>query len=118
MVKFLRQRYVLFEILQDGNIEISRDSLMKRIWREFLHLYGTSLGYRAGLWLIRYNPKTGHGILRCDNVTRDELITCLAFIRHIENINVLFHTRKTSGTVKNTLKLWRKFLISPIPPRE
>lgn len=120
-MKFIRQRYILFEIIvpeQYINHQITKDDILKEIWNQVSTLFGQKVSFRAGLWMIRWDPVHRIGILRCDNITKLEIIASATFITKIQNIPVIFHSRKTSGTVKKTLKKWREhFSIEP-PKRE
>jgi RNase P/RNase MRP subunit POP5 len=83
-----------------------------------IRLFGENTTYQVGLWMIRWDAEHNIGILRCDNITKSEVIAALALIKTIKSIPVLFHTRKTSGTIKKTLKLWRQYFKSEPPKRE
>ncbi|MHA1776836.1 MAG: hypothetical protein DRO88_06700 [Promethearchaeia archaeon] len=118
-MKTIRQRYVLFEVFtlpKNVSIHIFKEQIMKVIWDQMQILFGQKICFKAGLWMIRWDPINRIGIIRCDNVSKWELITSMTFITRIERIPVIFHTRKTSGTIKKTLKIWRE-IFNTIPPK-
>ncbi|MCF2138891.1 MAG: Rpp14/Pop5 family protein [Candidatus Lokiarchaeota archaeon] len=120
-MKYIRQRYVLFEILSPSEFEkvhISPDQIIRELWNQVQNLYGQKGTFKAGLWMIRWDPEHRIGIIRCDNVSKWELIASMAFISKINRIPVIFHSRKTSGTIKKTLKIWREIFKSIPPPRD
>lgn len=115
-MKQIRQRYILFEILTPQNQSLEQETILKIIWKSLLDFFGEQQTYHAGLWLIRYDPQARIGILRCDHISKLQVITAMAFIREINHIPILIHTRKTSGTIKKTLQLWRQFFPAVLPP--
>ncbi|MHA1519348.1 MAG: Rpp14/Pop5 family protein [Promethearchaeota archaeon] len=120
-MKTIRQRYVLFEIItstKESAMEISQELIMKALWNSLSTLFGQKKTFNAGLWMIRWDSINRIGIVRVDNVSKLELVASMAFIRKLEGVPVIFHTRKTSGTVKKTLKRWREFFSTEPPKRE
>lgn len=120
-MKIIRQRYVLFELLttpENEIVEISKDKIIKILWNQMQTLFGQKVSFKAGLWMIRWDPTHRIGIIRCDNVSKWELIASMAFITNIDRIPVIFHTRKTSGTIKKTLKIWKEVFNTAPPKRE
>ena len=120
-MKTIRQRYVLFEIILPTDVsakEISQELIMKALWDSLSTLFGQKKTYNSGLWMIRWDMVHRIGIIRVDNVSKLELIASMAFIRKLEGTPVIFHTRKTSGTVKKTLKRWREFFSTEPPKRD
>jgi len=117
-MKYIRQRYVLFEIISNSVLDLEKDMILHAIWKQLIKTFGEKITFLAGLWMIRWDPIRKVGILRCDNITLGEVIAGLALITHINNISVIFHTRKTSGTIKKTLLLWRQAFDFDPPKRE
>jgi len=117
-MKYIRQRYILFEILTQNDAPLEKEQVLRPIWKNLIKLFGEFTTYKVGLWMIRWDPHAKIGIIRCDNITRTELIASLALIRSIDSHSVIFHTRKTSGTIKTTLANWRKFFSTQPPKRD
>ncbi len=120
-MKNIRQRYILFEIILPPKapaMEISQELIMKALWDSLFTLFGQKKTFNAGLWMIRWDSMHRIGIIRVDNVSKLELIASMAFIRKLEGVPVIFHSRKTSGTVKKTLKRWREFFKTEPPKRD
>ena len=105
-----RQRYLLFEyFLFDINTQLTEKEVIQAIWTSFTRLFGEYDAYKTGLWMINFDPTNRWGILRCNNITDKKLIASLAFIRNIKNKNVIFHTIKSSGTIKKIKKIQKQF---------
>jgi len=117
-MKFIRQRYILFELITDPSFHLEKEALLHTIWKQVIKTFGEKVTFLAGLWMIRWDSTHNVGILRCDNVTVSEVISAMALISHINKVPVVFHTRKTSGTIKKTLHLWRTFFKLEPPKRE
>ena len=115
-MKYIRQRYILFEVLTKNDGPLEKEQVLRPIWKNLIKLFGEFTTFQVGLWMIRWDPIAKIGIIRCDNITRTELIASLALIRTINSQPVIFHTRKTSGTIKKTLEYWRKF-FQTVPPK-
>ena len=118
-MKYLHQRYILFEILSPSTNEIPKNAIIKEIWRTSSKLFGEAQAFQLGLWMIRWDPIHRIGILRFDNTSKFVLITTFLFITRINGSPVIVHTRKTSGTIKGTLDVWRKYFSDiPIPLKD
>ena len=104
-----RQRYVLFEYLLFGDIEIAEKEIIRSIWNTLTKLFGEYTAYKAGLWLIEFNPSKKYGVIRCNNITKDRIIATLAFIHEIKNTPIIFHSLKTSGTIKKVKEVQKHF---------
>ena len=117
-MQYIRQRYILFEIITESPVSIEKNAVVRKIWKKLIRLFGEFTTFHVGLWMIRWDPDQKIGILRCDNITKAEVIAILGLIKHINSTPVIFHTRKTSGTIKKTLRLWRQYFKSEPPKRD
>lgn len=117
-MKYIRQRYVLFEYISDDNTLFDKDELLRSIWHQVISFFGEHTTFHAGLWMIRFDPIHKIGILRMDNVTRLQVVAAMALVKNVKGRRIIFHTRKTSGTIKKTLTLWKTYFSSVPPPRE
>ena len=105
-----RQRYILFEFtFPIEQIEISEKQVIRSIWHTMIRLFGEFHSYFAGLWMVKFNAYQQWGILRCTNQTKERTITSLAFTSEINKIPIIFHTIKTSGTIKKLLKIQKEY---------
>jgi RNase P/RNase MRP subunit POP5 len=105
-----RQRYVLFEYLNFAiDVEIPEKEVIRTIWKTLTQLFGEYTAYKTGLWLIEFNPDLKYGIIRCNNITKDQIITALAFIQEIRDARVIIHSIKTSGTIKKVKDVQKHF---------
>ena len=83
-MKYIRQRYILFEILTQNDAPLEKEQVLRPIWKNLIKLFGEFTTYKVGLWMIRWDPHAKIGIIRCDNITRTELIASLALIRSMD----------------------------------
>ena len=83
--------------------------LMYKMWGKLRELFGLTISFKTGLWLVRWDPETKIGIIRMDNITIDHVICCMAMIKKIKSQTVVIHTRKTTGTIKKARKLCIKY---------
>ena len=105
-----RQRYILFEyILPDKQAEVSEKQIVKSVWQSMIRLFGEFNSYFAGLWMVKFNDHQKWGILRCTNKTKEKVITSLAFISEINKVPIIFHTIKTSGTIKKISTIQKEY---------
>jgi len=115
-MKYIRQRYILFEILSKDKKPINGRDFLNLIWYMVKKIFGIKATYQVGLWLVRWDPKKKIGIIRLDNVSKYNIIAALSFITHIHKRTITVHTRKTTGTVKKALKISEKY-FNCIPPK-
>lgn len=108
-MKTIIQRYILFQLISDTPEQFEEKAILNVIWKQLGQLFGVKFSFLAGLWLIRWDPKNCIGILRCDNITKYQVITAMAFIKKM-NQPVIFHTIYTSGTIKKALQIWKERL--------
>lgn len=94
-----KKRYLLFEILCEG--EIDRQQFIREMWRSASSLYGDAEVSRLDLWLTSFNGNKG--IIRCAHDKTEEVRALLAAISSINGNQAGIRVLKTSGTI-NTLK--------------
>lgn len=106
-----RQRYILFEYrMEESDVDISIEKcILRSIWSSLIRLFGEYIAYRSGLWLIKFDPCKKYCIVRCDNITKEKVITAIAFVTELNQIPVIFHTISTSGTIRKILKNQKEF---------
>ncbi len=105
-----RQRYLLFEYVSfDPNFNVSEKDLIRTIWKSVTRVFGEYIAHKTSLWMIEFNPSKKFGIIRCNNITRDQVIASLALIQEIKNHPVIFHSIKTSGTIKKIQKIQKQY---------
>lgn len=105
-----RQRYVLFEYKSfDPDFNVTEKDVIRTIWKTVTKLFGEYTAYKTGLWLIEFNSIQNYGIIRCNNITKERIIASLALIREIKNHPVIFHSIKTSGTIKKLKEIQKQF---------
>ena len=92
-----RQRYILFEVLAEG--EVGEKSLIRAVWRTLTHLYGDVGASKTGLWLVEYE-KSQYGIIRTNIQSLPMIRATLAVIRTIEGKDCILAIQGVSGTIK------------------
>ena len=93
----LRKRYVLFK--SSGNF--SEESLKRALYAEALKFFGElGLSY-AALKLIKFDPVSNTGIIRCERDYLDKVLGFLALISSLEGSDARFIAVKSSGTLKS-----------------
>ena len=93
-----RQRYLLFQLISEGNIE--KAELIRSVWRQLHQLYGEVGTSQTGLWLIEYE-KNRYGIIRTNIKSLQMIRTTLAVIQNIEGVKCMFVIHGVSGTIKS-----------------
>ncbi|HUT82031.1 MAG TPA: Rpp14/Pop5 family protein [Candidatus Bathyarchaeia archaeon] len=106
--KLERQRYLLFEIMILKDEKISDKALLETFWSAYTSLFGAVGSSRAGVYLSYYNNEENYGILRCSNYSINSVRATLTLISKINDLPVLIHVLKTSGTIKNLKDIARK----------
>jgi RNase P/RNase MRP subunit POP5 len=109
MVKVVHQRYILFEIFTKEAITFEEKTIINSIWKQLIKTFGEKTSFLAGLWLVKWDSSQNIGILRLDNITKNQVISAMALIKRIGQCEVIFHTRKTTGTIKKSLQQWKLF---------
>jgi RNase P/RNase MRP subunit POP5 len=105
-----RQRYILFEYyITTSSISITEKEVIRVIWKTLIKLFGEYTAYKTGLWMIDFNSSQRYGVIRCNNITQNKIITTLAFISEINNLKILFHSIKTSGTIKKIKEIQKQY---------
>ena len=94
-----RKRYVLFKLHMDGSF-ISDKKLSFAIWKNLLSLYGEICAADSKFYLTQYDTKSGVGVLQCNATSLEQVLAAAAVIGTIENTQVSFEPKKTSGTIK------------------
>ncbi len=94
-----RRRYLLFQLHKE-NGSIDAKDLSIAIWRSLLSLYGEIQAADSKLYLTKFDEKEGIGILHCNAESLSRVIASAAMIESINDINISFEPKKTSGTIK------------------
>jgi ribonuclease P/MRP protein subunit POP5 len=103
MVKLERQRYILFKIIKEENVQFEKNDILKSIWKSIWRYFGMKEANKIGLWLLEL--ETEFGILRCSNHTKELIITVLTLIKEINGKRIILSPIKTSGTIKTIKKM-------------
>jgi RNase P/RNase MRP subunit POP5 len=95
-----RRRYLLFTLHQKGS-QIEEKQLGMAIWKSLLSLYGEIQAADSKLYIIEFDETSGEGILQCSLPSLQQVIAAASVIGTINDTEVSFEPRKTSGTIKS-----------------
>ncbi|MFX0068983.1 MAG: Rpp14/Pop5 family protein [Promethearchaeota archaeon] len=98
MGKRQRRRYIVFNLLSEG--EITKSMLIRSIANEIMRVHGEYGASKAQFWLSYYEEKSKRGIIQCTHKTVDLIRVPLATMTDIEKTPVLIHVLGISGTIK------------------
>ena len=104
MVKNERNRYILFKIIKEENLNFEHQVILNSIWKSIWRFFGMKEANKVGLWLIEYNEDKGLGIIRCAHHTKELIITSLSLVNEISGKRIILSPIKTSGTIKTIKK--------------
>ena len=95
-----KKRYIKFQVVSEEPISYS--DLEAVIWDAALDIFGEKGVSQTNMWLIKnlYDEKKQIGIIRCNNKSVQQVITCLGLISRLGDIRVIFKILKVSGTIK------------------
>ncbi len=97
-----KNRYMLIKI--HSNQKISRNQLIKEIWRSAFENLGALNISESGLWLMDFNEEEQKGILRTNNKKQQEVRIMLTLINNIGNKRAFISIEKVHGTLKKSRK--------------
>jgi RNase P/RNase MRP subunit POP5 len=95
--------------MSSSSSSFTEKELIRVIWKTLIKLFGEYTAYKTGLWIIEFNSSQRYGVMRCNNITQDKIITTLAFISEIKNLKILFHSIKTAGTIKKIKEIQKQY---------
>jgi ribonuclease P/MRP protein subunit POP5 len=95
-----KERYIAFEVLSEEEITFS--DLESAIWNTAQDFFGELGTAQTSLWIIRnlYNEQRQIGVIRCNNISVDKILTTLGLITRLGDIRVIFKILAVSGTIK------------------
>jgi len=75
-------------------------ALSDAVWNAVLRLFGESGASQAGLYLVRFDEKTGVGILRCFHTALPMVRAAVASVTKIGDAKAAVHVLRVAGTLK------------------
>ena len=93
-----RQRYILFQIV--GEEKFKKGDVLKAINRTGQMFFGELEFSRIHPWLIDFDPEGQVGILRTNNMAKEEAKAILFLVDNINDKRVRITCKKVSGTLK------------------
>ena len=104
MVTIKRDRYIVFRIITDE--EILEESIVKSaIWKLYQGLFGLFGSSGSGLFFEEYDEKKKSGIVRCIHTSLSQLLTVLAALSEVNEIEILIQVLNVSGTINKAKQI-------------
>ncbi|ASI99955.1 ribonuclease P protein component 2 [Thermococcus celer] len=100
-----KHRYIAFQVI--GERPFRKDEVKRAIWEASLSTLGVLGSARAKPWFIKFDEKSGTGIVRVDRKHVEEFRLALTLVTDINGSRAIFRTLGVSGTMK---RLKKKFL--------
>lgn len=94
-----KKRYVSFSLTIDC-APPSAGEAKSLVHEHFLSFFGESGVSSLAFKLIRYDEKSGKGIVRCERSRADETIFCMACLSEWKGKKARMEPLSTSGTIK------------------
>lgn len=93
-------RYIAFEVIFEEPITFS--DLESAIWNTAQDFFGELGTSKISLWIIKnlYDEQKQIGVIRCNNLSVDKVLTTLGLITRLGDVRVIFKIHKVSGTIK------------------
>ena len=113
MIMREKRRYLLFEVISDG--EVAKHGLQNAIWDSIYSLYGDTGASESRLWLVNYDSGIGIGVLRCAHRTVEKVRAALACIYSVDGVRTAIRVIRVSGTLKGAMS--STFYCTRTPPR-
>ena len=95
-----RKRYVLFQLFTQGP-PVDDKQLIRAIRESLLSLYGEVSVADSRIYLNEFDMTTGIGIIQCNAASLAQVLTSASIISSIDDTQVSFAPKKTSGTLKS-----------------
>ena len=98
MTRVLRRRYLVLKVDCDKPLEAA--ALSDAVWNAVLRLFGEVGASQSGLFLVRFDEKTGVGILRCFHTALPMVRAAVASLTRISDVKAAVHVIRVAGTLK------------------
>ena len=95
-----KERYIAFEVLSEEPIMFS--DLEASIWNSAQNFFGELGTAKTSVWIIKnlYGERKQIGVIRCNNLSTDKILTALGLITRLGDIRVICKILAISGTIK------------------
>jgi RNase P/RNase MRP subunit POP5 len=94
----VRRRYLALKVDCDALLESV--ALSDAVWNAMLRLFGEVGASQAGLFLVRFDGKSGVGVLRCFHTALPMVRAAVASVTRIGDVKVAVHVFRVAGTLK------------------
>ena len=94
-----KKRYVAFNLAVDGAAPPTSDA-KSLVHEHFLSFFGESGVSSLAFKLIKYDEKSGKGLVRCERSRADETIFCMACLSEWKGKKARMESTTTSGSIK------------------
>jgi len=95
-----KERYIAFEVISEEPIVFS--DLESAVWNTAQDFFGELGTAQTSLWIIKnlYDEKKQVGVIRCNNLSVEKVLTSLGLITRLGDVRVIFKIHKISGTIR------------------
>jgi RNase P/RNase MRP subunit POP5 len=94
----VRRRYLALRV--DCEELLEPMVLSDAVWNAVLRFFGELGASQSGLYLVRFDGKTGVGVLRCFHTALPMVRAAVASITRIGNVKAAVHVVRVAGTLK------------------
>lgn len=94
-----KQRYVAFSLII-GSVRPTYPEAKELVHAHFLSFFGESGIASLAFKFVKYDDRTGRGIVRCERSRVDEAIFCMACVSSWKGEEARMEPCSTSGTIK------------------
>lgn len=98
MTRVVRRRYLALKVDCDEPVESM--ALSDAVWNAVLRLFGEVGASQCGLYLVRFDAKTGVSVLRCSHTALPMVRAAVASITRIGDAKAAVHVLRVAGTLK------------------
>lgn len=98
MTRVLRRRYLALRV--DCDEPLGAAALSDAVWNAVLRLFGEVGASQSGLFLVRFDEKTGVGVLRCFHTALPMVRAAVASVTKIGDAKAAVHVLRVAGTLK------------------
>lgn len=95
-----KDRYVAFQVISESSIIYS--DLEAAIWNSMMDFFGEYGTAKSSMWIVKnlYDNQNQVGVVRCNNMSVQEVITGLGLISRLGDIRVTIKILSVSGTIR------------------
>jgi len=98
LTRLVRRRYLALKVECEDSVD--QRAVSNAVWDAVLRLFGEVGCSQSGLYLVRFDEKTKHAVLRCSHKALPMVKAAVASITKIGDTPAAIHVSRVSGTLK------------------